>query len=226
MDGQTLDAVWVTLKLATMTTVILIALGIPLAWWLANSRSTWARVVESIVTLPIILPPTVLGFYLLMAFAPNSSAGQLFESVFGTQLAFSFTGILLGSMVYSLPFAVSPLQNAFNQFDNGLLEVGATYGYTPRQSFFKIALPICKHSVFSAALLCFAHTVGEFGVVLMIGGNIAGETQVMSIAIFDAVEALDYNKAHQLSLALLIFAVLALTLINVFKSRQERDART
>ncbi|WP_257324109.1 molybdate ABC transporter permease subunit [Pseudoalteromonas prydzensis] len=217
-----LMAFWITFKLALLTSSILMVLCIPLAWWLNNSRSLVSRLIESLVTLPIVLPPTVLGFYLLMAFAPTTILGHQFEVLTGQQLAFSFSGILLGSLFYSLPFAMQPLQTAFAQFDNKVLDAAHSLGASPAQAFFQVTLPLCKHGIISAALLCFAHTVGEFGVILMIGGNIPGETQVLSVAIFDAVETMDYAKAYNLSAALLIFAVITLVMINILK-RKEQD---
>ncbi|MBS3798024.1 MULTISPECIES: molybdate ABC transporter permease subunit [unclassified Pseudoalteromonas] len=218
------DALWVTVKLATLTTLILMLVGLPLAWWLNASRSIMARVVESVITLPLILPPTVLGFYLLVAFSPDSFIGSQFSALTSRPLAFSFTGILLGSLLYSLPFVIGPLQSAFAQFDHRLSEMGRSLGYGRLQTFIRVTLPVCKHGIMSATLLCFAHTVGEFGVILMIGGNIPGETQVLSIAIFDAVEAMDYDAAHRMSLGLFVFAIITLTFINILKGGGQKHA--
>lgn len=210
-------AFWLTFKLALSTTGILLLVGVPLAWWLSQSNSFIARLIESLVALPIVLPPTVLGFYLLIAFSPQSLVGGWFESMTNQQLAFSFWGILVGSLIYSLPFVIQPLQATFTTMDNQLLETAYSLGASKLDSFVNVVLPICRNGILSAALLCFAHTVGEFGVILMIGGNIPGETQVLSIALFDAVESMEYQKAHTISAGLLIFAVVSLALINYLK---------
>lgn len=211
------QAFWLTFKLALSTTAILLLIGIPLAWWLSQSRTLLARVIESLVALPIVLPPTVLGFYLLVAFSPNSFVGSTFEALTNQTLAFSFWGILVGSLIYSFPFVIQPLQATFTQMDHGLLETAYSLGASQLATFLQVVLPICRNGIMSAGLLCFAHTVGEFGVILMIGGNIPGETQVLSIALFDAVETMEYEKAHALSAGLLVFAVFSLALINYFK---------
>jgi len=197
MDVQ---ALWVTLRLALASTLILLLLGTPLAWWLAHTRSRFKTVAEAVVALPLVLPPTVLGFYLLIALAP---AG----------LAFSFTGLVIGSVLYSLPFVVQPLQNAFRAISPASLEAASTLRASPLDRFFSIALPLSRSGLITAATLGFAHTIGEFGVVLMIGGNIPGETQVLSIAIYDHVEALEYAQAHWLSAGLLLFSFVILFLV-------------
>ena len=196
-------ALLLTLKLAGISTMVLILLGTPLAWWLANSQSRFRVLCEALVALPLVLPPTVLGFYLLLAFNPQSFLGHAFASIFGQSLAFSFTGLVLGSVVYSLPFVIQPLQNAFVAIGTRPLEVAATLGASPIDRFFTVVIPLAKPGFLSAMILGFAHTLGEFGVVLMIGGNIPGETQVASIAIYQHVESLDLASAHYLSAALL-----------------------
>ncbi|MFT4926632.1 MAG: molybdate transport system permease protein [Phenylobacterium sp.] len=208
------QALWVTIKLATATTVILLLLGTPLAWWLAKFKGRLKPLIEALIALPLILPPTVLGFYLLIAFSPQNLPGQWFASLTSQSLAFSFYGILIGSVIYSLPFVVQPLQNAFSQLGTEFEEAAAVLGAGPLDRFFNLVLPLTQKSFITAATLGFAHTVGEFGVVLMIGGNIPGETQVLSIALFDHVEALEYSEAHTLALGLVVFSVITLTLIN------------
>jgi molybdate transport system permease protein len=206
-------AVWITLKLAGITTVWLLLLGTPLAWWLARGRSYVRTAVEAIVALPLILPPTVLGFYLLIAFAPQSPPGQLWEQLTGSQLAFTFNALVIGSIVYSLPFVVQPLQTAFRQLPTGLLEAAATMGAGRLDRCLHVILPLCRRSFIAAASLGFAHTVGEFGVVLMIGGNIPGETQVLSIALFDQVESLQFDNAHRMAAGLMVFSFVLLFLL-------------
>jgi molybdate transport system permease protein len=208
-----LTTIWITVKLATITTVCLLVLGTPLAWWLAKRRSALRTSIEAIVALPLVLPPTVLGFYLLIAFAPQSGLGMFWQQVTGQSLAFTFSALVIGSILYSLPFVVQPLQAAFQQLPAGLLDASATLGARPLDQLVSIVLPICRRSFIAAASLGFAHTVGEFGVVLMIGGNIPGETQVLSIALYDQVEALHYAQAHRMAAGLLIFSFLMLFLL-------------
>lgn len=203
-------AVALTLRLALVSTLILMLLGTPLAYWLARQRSAIGAFVEALVALPLILPPTVLGFYLLLALAPNALPGKAWQALTGQQLAFSFSALVIGSVIYSLPFVVQPLQQAFSSVPRSLLQSAATLGATPLDQFRSITLPLCKRSFVVAAALGFAHTVGEFGVVLMIGGNIPGETQVLSIALYDHVEAMDYGSAHRLALTLIGFSMLLL----------------
>jgi molybdate transport system permease protein len=203
-------ALWITLKLAVVTTAWLLLLGTPLAWWLAQRQSTLRTVVEAVVALPLVLPPTVLGFYLLIAFAPQSAVGMAWEQLTGQRLAFSFSALVIGSILYSLPFVVQPLQAAFRQLPRGLLEAAATLGASPRDCWTSVILPVCRPSFIAAASLGFAHTVGEFGVVLMIGGNIPGETQVLSIALYDRVESLDFASAHRMAAGLVVFSLLTL----------------
>jgi molybdate transport system permease protein len=202
-----------TLKMAGLTTIILMLIGTPLAWYLAKMQSRATVFIEALVALPLVLPPTVLGFYLLLVFSPQYLPGQLWQQATGQQLAFSFSAIVIGSVLYSLPFVVQPLQKAFEQLGDDLLEAAAMLGASAFDRFFTIVLPITKASFITAASLGFAHTVGEFGVVLMIGGNIPGETRVLSIALFDHVEAFDYAQAHIISISLVISSLVLLSLI-------------
>ena len=215
MNSQSPDllALITTLKMAGFTTIILLIIGTPLAWFLAKMQSRFKVVIEAFVALPLILPPTVLGFYLLIAFSPQHLPGQIWQQATGQQLAFSFSAIVIGSVLYSLPFVVQPLQKAFEQLGDNLLEAGAMLGAGPIDRFITIVMPLTKASFITAASLGFAHTVGEFGVVLMIGGNIPGETRVLSIALFDHVEAFDYAKAHLLAGSLMIASMVLLSLI-------------
>ena len=210
MPSPDLLALVVTLKMAALTTVILLLIGTPLAWFLAKMTSRFKVIIEAIVALPLVLPPTVLGFYLLIAFSPQHLPGQMWLQATGQQLAFSFSAIVIGSVLYSLPFVVQPLQKAFEQLGSSLLEASAMLGAGPIDRFFTIVLPLTKTSFITAASLGFAHTVGEFGVILMIGGNIPGETRVLSIALFDHVESFDYAKAHVLAISLLIGSMILL----------------
>ena len=218
------DVLWITFKLASVTTLWLLVLGTPLAWWLARRRSLASTAVEAVVALPLVLPPTVLGFYLLIAFAPQSGLGQAWEAITGQRLAFSFSALVIGSILYSLPFVVQPLQAAFRQVPESLLEAAATLGAGPLDRWTSVVLPLCRPSFIAAASLGFAHTVGEFGVVLMIGGNIPGETQVLSIALYDRVEALDFATAHQLAAGLVLFSLITLFLL--YRSSGRWSVRT
>lgn len=223
MPSPDLLALAVTLKMAALTTVILLLIGTPLAWFLAKMTSRFKVIIEAIVALPLVLPPTVLGFYLLIAFSPQYLPGQIWQQATGHQLAFSFSAIVIGSVLYSLPFVVQPLQKAFEQLGDSLLEAGAMLGAGPIDRFFNIVFPLTKASFITAASLGFAHTVGEFGVILMIGGNIPGETRVLSIALFDHVEAFDYAKAHVLAISLLIGSMILLAsvyLLNLPNQKQ------
>ncbi|QOL25741.1 molybdate ABC transporter permease subunit [Thalassotalea sp. LPB0316] len=210
-DHPDITALLLTLELAAITTLILLVVCTPIAWWLAHWQSRAKFLVEAFITLPLILPPTVIGFYLLIAFGPNSAFGQLWQALTGSQLAFSFSAIVIGSLFYSLPFVVQPLQRAFEQLGTDLLEAGAMLNANKWDQFFTIVMPLTKPSFITAATLGFAHTIGEFGIVLMIGGNIPGETRVLSLALFDHVEAFEYQQAHALAMSLLIgcFALLA-----------------
>ena len=206
-------ALTVTLKLATCTTLILLVFGTPLAWWLAHSRQRGKFLIEGIVALPLVLPPTVLGFYLLVALGPHGPLGRLSTWLGGQPPAFTFTGLVIGSVVYSLPFVVQPLQNGFAAIGRRPLEVAATLRASPLDSFFTVVVPMARSSFLTATVLGFAHTVGEFGVVLMIGGNIPGTTQVISIAIYDHVEALEYSQAHILSGGMVVASFLVLIMV-------------
>jgi molybdate transport system permease protein len=227
MPSPDLLALVVTLKMAALTTVILLLIGTPLAWFLAKMTSRFKVIIEAIVALPLVLPPTVLGFYLLIAFSPQHLPGQMWQQVTGQQLAFSFSAIVIGSVLYSLPFVVQPLQKAFEQLGGSLLEASAMLGAGPIDRFFTIVLPLTKASFITATSLGFAHTVGEFGVILMIGGNIPGETRVLSIALFDHVESFDYAKAHILAISLLIGSMILLAsvyLLNLPRAKAEKRA--
>ncbi len=214
---MTLDwgALALTAQLASITTVVLLALATPIAWWLARSNRPWAGWVEAVVALPLVLPPTVIGFYLLVVLAPESSLGAWWYSATGASLLFSFEGLVLASLIYSLPFAVQPLQTAFAGISNNLLEAASSLVASFPDRFLHLALPLSRRGYLTAAVLTFAHTVGEFGIVLMIGGNIPGETRVASIALYESVEILDYGSAHQMSLVLLGFSFLVLLLVYV-----------
>lgn len=206
-------ALVITLKLAFISTFILLVLGTPLAWWLARTRWKFKFIPEAIVALPLVLPPTVLGFYLLLVLSPHGPVGGLMEAAGGRPLAFTFTGLVIGSIIYSIPFVVQPLQDAFSAVGQRPLEVAATLRASPLDRFFTVAVPLARPGFFTAAVLGFAHTLGEFGVVLMIGGNIPGETRVASIAIYDHVEGLEYAHAHWLSAALLLLSFLMLVAV-------------
>lgn len=206
-------AIWLTLQLATVTTVILMVVALPLGWWLARTQSRLRPLVEAVTALPLVLPPTVLGFYLLILMSPDSAFGGLWVRITGDTLTFSFTGLVIASLIYSLPFAVQPMQTAFMAVPQGVLDAARTLGANPRDAFFSVALPLARRGSLTAVVLTFAHTVGEFGVVLMVGGNIPGKTRVVSIEIFNAVETLNYPTAHLLSLILLVFSFGVLTLV-------------
>lgn len=205
------DVIWTTLRLATVTTLLLLALATPLAWWLARRRSAWKEVVAAAVSLPIVLPPTVLGFYLLLLLGPESPLMRLLHPLGVRSLAFTFEGLVVGSMIYSLPFAVQPIRAAFEAIGERPLEVAATLRASPLDAFVHVALPLARRGFLAAAVLVFAHTVGEFGVVLMIGGGIPGKTEVVSIRIYQLVESLQMGEAHRLAAGLVAFAFVVLT---------------
>ncbi|MXW54267.1 MAG: molybdate ABC transporter permease subunit [Gammaproteobacteria bacterium] len=206
-----LSPVWLTVQLASITTVLLLVIGTPVAWWIARSRSRFKPIVEAITALPLVLPPTVLGFYLLYAFNPNAPLGSFFVWITGETLVFSFQGLVAASLIYSLPFMVQPLRVAFEDIDSNLLDATRVLGANSWTRFFLVVVPISYRGFITAAVLTFAHTVGEFGVVLMIGGSIPGETKVLSIAIYEmVVETISNSEAHQLSLGLLVFSFLVL----------------
>lgn len=210
MPDIALAPLWLTLQLAAVTTVTLLLLGTPLAWWLARTRSRAKTTVEALVALPLVLPPTVLGFYLLIGLGPDGIIGAPWHAMTGAGLAFTFPGLVIGSVLYSLPFVVQPLQNAFEAVGERWLETAASLRASPTDAFFSVVAPLSRSGFITAATLGFAHTVGEFGVVLMIGGNIPGRTQVISIAIYDHVETLQYTQAHILSAGLLLFSFVVL----------------
>jgi molybdate transport system permease protein len=214
-----LEAILLTVKLASVVTALLLLIGTPIAWWLATTRSWLKAPVEAVVALPIVLPPSVLGFYLLVAMGPHGPVGQLTQALGLGTLPFTFTGLVVASVFYSLPFVVQPIQNAFAAIGPGLLEAAATLRATPRDRFFTVALPLARPGFVTAAVLGFAHTVGEFGVVLMVGGNIPGQTRVVSVQIYDHVEALEYGQAHELAIVLMGFSFLTLFLLYAFNRR-------
>jgi molybdate transport system permease protein len=210
MEGADLGAVWLTLKLAGVVTVLLLLIGTPIAWWLARTQSRLKGVVGAVVALPLVLPPTVIGFYLLVALGPNGPGGQLTEALGLGILPFTFPGLVIASVFYSLPFMVQPVQNAFEAIGERPLEVAATLRAGPWDTFWSVAVPLARPGFLSGAILGFAHTVGEFGVVLMIGGNIPDKTRVVSVQIYDHVEALEYAQAHWLAGGMLVFSFLVL----------------
>jgi len=214
-----ISALFVTFKLASVSTIILLLIGTPIAWWLSQTRFKFKVVFEAIIALPLVLPPTVLGFYLLITLGSNGPVGKLLESLGGSSVAFTFSGLVVGSVIYSIPFVVQPLQNSFSGIGSRPLEVAATLGASPLDRFFTVAVPLARSGFMTAAVLGFAHTVGEFGVVLMIGGNIPGETGVLSIAIYDHVEAMEYGQAHWLSGGLLILSFIMLLFVYLFNRR-------
>ncbi|PVZ19822.1 MULTISPECIES: molybdate ABC transporter permease subunit [unclassified Pseudomonas] len=210
LDAADWAAIRLTLELASLTTVLLLLLCTPLAWWLAHGRSRWRAVVGAVVALPLVLPPTVIGFYLLLSLGPHGWIGQATQALGLGTVVFSFSGLVIGSMIYSLPFVVQPLQNAFSTIGPRPLEVAATLRASPLDCFFSVVMPMARPGFITAAVLGFAHTVGEFGVVLMIGGNIPGKTRVVSVQIFDHVEAMEYAQAHWLAGSMVIFSFLVL----------------
>jgi len=210
-----------TLKLAFITTAVLLLISTPLAWWLANTRNKIKPVIEALVALPIVLPPTVIGFYLLILLGPQGGIGRFWLQVTGDTLTFSFLGLVIASVVYSLPFVLQPLQSAFESIGQEVVEAAATLGAKPLDAFFSIAMPMAKRGFLTASIMGIAHTLGEFGVVLMVGGNIPGETRVISIAIYDHVEMLNYDKAHTMSLLLLAFAFISM--LSLYIINRKRD---
>ena len=215
-DSGDWGAIWLTIKLASIVTVLLLLLGTPLAWWLARTRSRLKSVAVAIVALPLVLPPSVLGFYLLISMGPHGPIGQLTEALGLGLLPFTFAGLVVGSVLYSLPFVVQPLHNAFEAIGSRPLEVAATLRASPLDTFFSVVVPLAKPGFLTAATLGFAHTVGEFGVVLMMGGNIPDKTRVVSVQIYDHVEALEYVQAHWLAGGMLVFSFVALLLLYTF----------
>lgn len=222
ISAQAWQAIGLTVQLATLTTIVLLLLATPLAWWLSQTQSKLRSVIAALVTLPLVLPPTVLGFYLLVLLGPHGWVGKLTQSLGLGLLSFSFTGLLIGSIIFSLPFAVQPIQHAFEAIGRRPLEVAATLRAKPLDAFFSIALPMAKPGLMTATVLTFAHTVGEFGVVLMIGGNIPGETQVVSTQIFGHVEAMEYAQAHWLAAGMVVFSFVVLVSLAYLKQRSDR----
>jgi len=217
-----LAAIWLTLRLATITTLLLLVIGTPIAWWLARTRSWLKGSVGAVVALPLVLPPTVIGFYLLVAMGPNGPVGQLTQSLGLGVLPFTFWGLVVASVFYSMPFVVQPLQNAFEAIGDRPLEVAATLRAGPWDTFFSVILPLARPGFLTASILGFAHTVGEFGVVLMIGGNIPGATRVVSVQIYDHVEAMEYGAAHGLAAAMVVFSFLVLLALYHFNPTRPR----
>ena len=217
-------AIRLTLKLASVTTVLLLTLCTPLAWWLAHTRSRWRGPIGAVVALPLVLPPTVIGFYLLVTMGPNGPVGQLTQALGLSTLPFTFAGLVIGSLVYSMPFTVQPLQRAFESLGTRPMEAAASLGAGPLDRFFTVALPLARPGFITAAVLTFAHTVGEFGVVLMLGGNIPGVTRVVSVQIYDHVEAMEYAHAHWLAGGMVVFSFLVLLALHLLQPREERRA--
>lgn len=209
-----LAPIWLTLKLAGITTLMLLVVGLPLAWWLSRGRSFFKTIIEAIITMPLILPPSVLGFYLLMAFSPQHGVGKWLLQTFNIRFVFSFQGLILASVIYSMPFMIGPVRSALQQLPRSLAQASYTLGKSEWQTFRHVLLPNIKPSIFTAIVLTFAHTLGEFGVVLMIGGNIPGITRVASIAVYDSVESMDYASANMYSL--ILFAVTFVLVMSVF----------
>lgn len=214
-----LSAVYLSARLALAATFILLLIGTPIAWWLAQTRSRLKPVIEAIIALPLVLPPTVLGFYLLIAMRPDAPLGGFWMAATGNSLSFSFAGLVIGSVLYSFPFMVQPLQSAFEGTAKSAMQAAASLGAKPLDAFFTVAVPLSVRGFVTAAVLSFAHTLGEFGVVLMVGGNIAGRTRTASIEIYEHVETLDYASAHSLSVALLITSFLTLLCVYIFNRR-------
>ena len=219
---EALQAIWLTIQLATSTTVLLLLLATPLAWWLAWTNSRWRVPISALVTMPLVLPPSVLGFYFLVAMGPDGPIGRLTQALGLGVLSFTFTGLLIGSIVYSLPFAVQPMQHAFEAMGRRPMEVAATLRASPLDAFFTVALPQARTGILTAAVLSFAHTVGEFGVVLMIGGNIPGSTRVVSTQIYGYVEAMEYGAAHWLAGGMLLFSFAVLFVLAGLRRREAR----
>lgn len=220
-----IQALWLTLQLALATTAILLAVALPLAWWITRGPSAPRALVQAIVALPLVLPPTVLGYYLLIAMGPLTAPGRLLIRLFGHPLAFSFTGLLIGSVLYSLPFAVQPLVAGFSSVDAGYLEASTGLGASPWRTFWSVVMPLSRASLLTSAVLAFTHTVGEFGVVLMIGGNIPGATRTLSISLYDQVQDFNYRAADRTALLLLVVSLTALLVIYLLPSVRRTDGR-
>jgi molybdate transport system permease protein len=224
LNDSDLQAIWLTVRLAGIVTLILLLLGTPIAWWLARSKAWWKGPVGAVVALPLVLPPSVLGFYLLLAMGPNGPVGHLTQTLGLGTLPFTFWGLVIASVFYSLPFMVQPLQTAFEAIGERPLEVAATLRASPMDAFFTVAVPLALPGFLTASILTFAHTVGEFGVVLMIGGNIPGVTRVASVQIYDHVEALEYLQAHRLSAVMLVFSFLVLLALYAWRPQPRKGA--
>jgi molybdate transport system permease protein len=217
--------VWLTLKLAGVTTLTLLVIGTPIAWWLARTRAWYKQPIAAVVALPLVLPPTVLGFYLLIMLGPQGPVGQFTQTLGLGTLPFTFEGLVVASVIYSMPFVVQPLQNSFEALGSRPLEVAATLRASPWDRFVSVIVPLARPGFLTAAVLCFAHTIGEFGVVLMIGGSIPGETKVLSVAIYDHVETLEYDQAHLLAGGMLLFSFLVLVILYLVNGRLNRGQR-
>lgn len=222
ISAESWQAIELTIHLASVTTIILLIIATPLAWWLSQTHSKWRRPIAALVTLPLVIPPTVLGFYILMLLGPEGWVGMVTQALGLGLLSFTFTGLVIGSIIFSLPFAVQPIQYAFEAIGRRPMEVAATLRASPLDAFFTVALPLAKPGIFTATVLTFAHTVGEFGVVLMIGGNIPGQTRVVSTQIFGHVEAMEYVQAHWLAAGTVIFSFAVLLALSFLKKRQDR----
>lgn len=223
LNDSDLQAIWLTVRLAGIVTLILLLIGTPIAWWLARSRAWWKGPVGAVVALPLVLPPSVLGFYLLLTMGPNGPVGHLTQALGIGLLPFTFWGLVIASVFYSLPFMVQPLQTAFEAIGERPLEAAATLRASPLDAFFTVAVPLALPGFLTAGILTFAHTVGEFGVVLMIGGNIPGVTRVASVQIYDHVEAVEYLEAHRLSAVMLIFSFLVLLALYAWRPDSRKD---
>jgi molybdate transport system permease protein len=221
-SSEAVQAIWLTVELATLTTLVLLVIATPIAWWLASTRSRWRAPIGALVSLPLVLPPTVLGFYLLVAMGPDGALGRLTLALGWGTLSFTFTGLLVGSIVFSLPFAVQPIQHAFEAVGSRPMEVAATLRARPLDAFFSVALPLARPGLVTAAILSFAHTVGEFGVVLMIGGNIPGKTRVVSTQIYGHVEAMEYAQAHWLAGGMVLLSFVVLLALSLMRRRLAR----
>lgn len=221
-----LSPIWLSLELAAVTTVILLLIGVPLAWWLARSTSRASAAVNAVVTLPLVLPPSVLGFYVLVALGPNGPIGILTEAIGLGTLNFTFTGLVVGSVIYSLPFMVQPLEAAFAGIGQRPMEVAATLRCRPLDAFFNVMLPLARQGIVTGVIMTFAHTIGEFGVVLMIGGNIPDKTQVVSTEIYTYVEAMEYTQAHILAGGMLVFTFIVLLALNWLNGRNKKGRTT
>lgn len=221
LTAEDWQAILLTLRLATLVTLILLVIATPVAWWLTTTKSKLKPVISAIVALPLVLPPTVIGFYLLIAMGPNGPVGEFTQSIGLGTLPFTFTGLVIASVIYSFPFVVQPIQNSLEALGRRPLEVAATLGASRLDTFFTVILPLAKPGFITASILGFAHTVGEFGVILMIGGNIPGETQVISVLIYEHVESLEYAQAHSLSAGMIIFSFIVLLLLYGFNQKQK-----